>query len=177
MVVKLHEQCLQSELVFAGKVIRLKVDQVRLPDGKTSKREVVVHPGAVAVLPITEQGNLLLIRQYRYSADEVLWEVPAGKLEPDEDPELAAARELAEEVGFLPGELVHRFSMFTAPGFCNELLHLYQARNLRPHEAECDADEFIEVAELDREEVRQLLASGKVRDAKTLVALLDYLSA
>ncbi len=168
---------MDSQLIFSGRVVKLKVDQVRLPDGKTSSREVVVHPGAVAILPITDEGKLLLIRQFRYPAGEELWEVPAGKLGPNEDPELAAARELAEEVGFVPGKLVHRFSMFTAPGFCNELLHLYQATELKPQKADCDDDEFIEVAEFGREETQELLKAGKVRDAKTLVALLDYLFA
>lgn len=167
---------LNSRSIYQGKVISLQVDQVSLPNGKQAARELVVHPGAVCVLAVDDQERVLLVQQYRYAASQELWELPAGKLEPGEEPEPAALRELAEETGFTADQLQLLYTLYTAPGFCNERLLLYQARRLRPQTATPDDDEFITSQWFTRPELAELLQTGEIRDGKTLVGLLHFLS-
>lgn len=166
------EKTIDSKVVFNGKLIDLKVDTVKLPDGNPSGREVVVHPGAAVVAALTEQGEILLIRQFRYPVGEILWELPAGKLEKDEDPLECAKRELAEETGFGAREWRCLSDFFTTPGFSNEVLYLYLATDLYPDPREADSEEFIELFKIPYTQAVSMVTSGEVKDAKTIIGIL-----
>jgi ADP-ribose pyrophosphatase len=170
----LAETTVASEVRFSGRILRLRVDRVRLPDGRTAEREVVEHPGAVAVLPVTGEGRAVLVWQYRHSAGEAVLEIPAGKLDPGETPEACARRELAEETGYSAGRLTWLGRMLPSPGFSGEWLSLYLATDLSPGAARPDADEFLTVVEATAAEVDALLAGGGVRDLKTFAALSHW---
>lgn len=169
---ELMEKRLASKVVFEGKVLKLRHDQVMLPNGKEASREVVEHPGAVAVVPVTDDGKVLLVRQYRYPVDNVMLEIPAGKLDAGETPENCALRELEEETGYAAGTLKKLSSFYTTPGFSNEILHLYLAGDLRQTEQKLDGDEFLNVEAYSPEEIKTMLADGTINDAKSLVGLL-----
>ncbi|MUG22706.1 NUDIX domain-containing protein [Paenibacillus macerans] len=167
---QLKETTVSTDPVFSGKMISLQVDTVKLPDGTLATREVVKHPGAVAVLAVHE-GRLLLVDQYRQAMGRCEMEIPAGKLEKGEDPLEAAARELQEETGYTCGKLTHLHSFYTSPGFADEIIHLYWAEELSAGEMAPDADEFLEVHEATLEEVLQHIADGRIADAKTIMAV------
>jgi ADP-ribose pyrophosphatase len=152
-------------------VVNLRVDRVRLPGRRETTREVVEHRGAVVMLAVDEAGRVAFVSQYRYAAGQELLELPAGTLEEGEDPDAAAARELAEEIRFAPDRLEKLGEFFSAPGFCTERLHLYLATSLRPAEAEADEDERIEVVWAAPEEAAEWAREGRIRDAKTLAGL------
>lgn len=167
---KLKETTVSTEPVFQGRVISLQIDTVKLPDGTTATREIVKHPGAVAVLAVHE-GRLLLVDQYRQAMGRCELEIPAGKLEPGEDPAEAAVRELQEETGYRCDKLTHLHSFYTSPGFADEIIHLYLAEQLSPGEMSPDVDEFLEVQEVTLEEALDLIAEGRIADAKTIMAV------
>ncbi len=166
------EVVLSSDIVYSGRVVKLRVDEVRLSNGRTAKREVVVHRGAVALVALDADGNCLLVRQYRSPVGRVLLEIPAGTLEPDEDPADCAMRELAEETGYRPGRLVELFGFYSAPGFCTERLSLYLATELVAGRAEADADEQIELVRVPIADCVDLIRSGEIQDAKSIAGLL-----
>lgn len=166
----LREEIVRRERLFAGKLLKLERLRVRLPDGSTASREVVRHPGSVALLALSE-GRVVLVHQHRAAIGRSLWEVPAGTREPGEDALACARRELIEETGQRAETLVELARFFTAPGFCDEAMILYLARGLRPARAERPADEFLEVGRFTREETERLIDAGKIADAKTLLAL------
>jgi ADP-ribose pyrophosphatase len=169
----LRETKIDGETLFEGRILRLEVDRVRLADGGESRREVVRHGGAVLLVPVTEDGCVLLVRQHRYPTGEVLLEVPAGTLERGEDPVACARRELDEETGHLADELIPLGEFFSAPGFCDELLYCYVARGLRPDgRLTGDSDERLEVVVLAADEALAAIDSGEIRDCKTLASLL-----
>jgi len=167
----LTESLETSEVRFEGRILRLHVDRVRLPDGRPGQREVVDHPGAVAVLPVTASGELVLVWQYRQAAGEPLLEIPAGKLDPGEAPEACARRELLEETGFRAGRLERLGTFLPSPGFSGEWLHLYVATELEAGAARPDADEVLVVVRATPAQARRLIAQGHVRDLKTFAAL------
>ncbi|GIP52027.1 NUDIX hydrolase [Paenibacillus vini] len=166
---KLQEKTISTEPVFSGKVISLQIDTVELPDGTEAKREIIRHPGAVAVLAVKD-GRLLLVDQYRQAMARCELEIPAGKLEKDEDPMEAAKRELQEETGYRCGKLTKLHSFYTSPGFADEIIHLYVAEDLTAGEMTPDEDEFLEVIEASFDEVQQYIAEGRIADAKTILA-------
>ncbi|MBN1202810.1 MAG: NUDIX hydrolase [Anaerolineae bacterium] len=168
----LKETVLSSEAVYEGKLVKLYVDQVRLPDGKTSMREVVRHPGAVAMVPLLDNGDVVMVRQFRLPAGRVLLEIPAGGLDPDEDPAAAAVRELQEEIGYRPGTLTAIGGEYTAPGYTTEFIHFYLATGLEPSNLDEDADEFLEVVRLPLDEALRQIDTGVIQDGKTIAALL-----
>jgi len=127
----LPDQVINSQDIYSGKVVSLAVDTVQMKNGKEIIREKVTHPGAVAVVPRDDQGNIILIRQYRHAVDTILWEIPAGKLEPNENPDDCARRELVEETGWYPEKLTKVTSFYTAPGFASEIIHLFVAEDLK----------------------------------------------
>lgn len=169
----LIEKTIRKEKIFSGKVINVYVEEVELPNGKTSKREVVKHPGAVAVIPMTNDGKLVLVRQYRKALERVLVEIPAGKLEKGEEPLVTARRELEEETGYSAKSMRHLVSFYTSPGFADELIHLYVAEGLTKLEdaASLDEDEFVDLLEVTLEEALEMLEKQEIYDAKTTYAL------
>lgn len=171
---KFEEKTIGSEMIYNGKVISLKVDDVTLPNGKAGKREIVNHPGAVAIIAITDEGKLVVVEQYRKALERSIIEIPAGKLEPGEEPAVTAARELEEETGYGCKELTYLQSFATSPGFADEIIHIFIARDLYEIEdrAAMDEDEFVELMEITVEEGEQLVAEQKIFDAKTAFAIL-----
>jgi ADP-ribose pyrophosphatase len=165
-------ELLSRQEIFRGRVLTLQVDRVREPGGQEVEREIVRHPGAAVILPLLNDGRLVLVSQYRYAAQSFLWELPAGHIEPGESPEEAARRELVEEAGFYPHRLEKRVEFYSAPGFCDELMHLFLATELEPRPPRPEADEELEIGFFTAVEAAHLLSSGRIRDAKTLVGLL-----
>ncbi len=168
---------LNSRRVYTGSVVRLDVDTVRFPDGSTGELEVVRHPGAAAIVPCTsdpegEDPTILLIRQYRYAAGGPVWEVPAGTLDPGEAPDACARRELFEETGVTAARLERLTSIWTTPGFTDEVIHLYLASGLTAGTPARERDEFIEVVPQPLSQVLTRIRGGEIRDAKTIVAIL-----
>lgn len=157
--------------IHAGRVGRFGLEEVELPNGAVVTLEILRHPGAAAVVPVHPDGSVTLIRQHRHAAGGLIWEIPAGKLEPGEAPEVCAARELAEEAG-LTGTLTPLLPLWTTPAFTDEVIHLYVARDLDPVPLALEADEVIEPVRFTAAEVRGMIARGEIRDGKTLVGLL-----
>ncbi|HET9014713.1 MAG TPA: NUDIX hydrolase [Thermomicrobiaceae bacterium] len=164
-----------SERVFDGRLIGVRVDTVRLPDGSLRQREVAEHPGAVAILPVLPEGEVVLVRQYRHAVGRTLLEVPAGTREPDERTDACARRELAEETGYRAGSLRELVRFYVSPGWANEELVVYVATDLTAGEARPEDDERLEVVPVRPEDVPPLIAAGEIGDAKTIVALTAYL--
>jgi len=158
--------------VYEGKVLALDVDEVEEPGSVSAVREVVRHRGSAAVLAVHGDGRVVLVRQYRYPADAELWELPAGRLDPAEPPEVAAGRELEEEVGLRPSTLESLATYYTTPGFCDETMYLFRATGLVPVSARPDPDERIEVRSVTLEEARQMVRTGEIREGKTMIAIL-----
>ncbi|QTM99723.1 NUDIX domain-containing protein [Sediminibacillus dalangtanensis] len=171
---KFEERTIASETIFNGKVVKLQVDEVSLPDGNTSKREIIKHPGAVAIIPVTKDNKILFVEQYRKPLEKTLVEIPAGKLEPGEKPEITAKRELEEETGYTTNELTFLTSFYTSPGFADEIIHLYITKDLHLLEEEVagDEDEFVDILELSLEEAEQLVKEQRIHDVKTAYAVL-----
>ena len=170
----LWEKHVSTETVFDGKLLKIAVDKVILPDGREAVRELVHHPGAVAILPVLEDGSIVFVKQYRYPLDSILYEIPAGKLELNEDPLECATRELSEETGYLASKWSKLTTIATTPGFTDEIIHLYLAEGLELHEQHTDDDEFIEVVTIGQDDVRKMLLAETIFDAKTLSALYMY---
>lgn len=166
------ETTLNSKTVFSGRILNLRIEEVRLPNGKTSTREIVDHPGAVAVVAMNEKKEVLMVRQFRKPVESVLLEIPAGKLEKGEDKEECAQRELMEETGFFARDLRHLTDFYTSPGFSSEIMHLFLARDLESKPKEADEDEYIQMEEVPFEEAIEKVYTGQIRDAKTIVGLL-----
>ena len=161
----------KSKNIFTGKVLTLNIDTVTLPNGVTIDLEIVRHPGAAAVVPLKDNGTVVLIKQFRHAAGGFIYEIPAGKLHPGEDPLHCAARELEEEIGWIAGRLERLTSMLTAPGFTDEVIHIYQATGLTAGRQQLDRDEVLEVLEISLEEAIKMIEAGTIRDAKTIVGL------
>lgn len=170
-----YEETLATKPIFNGKMIALQVDTVRLPDGRTATREIVRHPGAVAVLALVEGGSrMLVVEQYRKPLEKAQVEIPAGKLEAGEDPLAAAARELEEETGYRAKslQLLHTFS--TSPGFADEIIHLYIADQFEEGTVRLDEEEFLTCEAISLDEAWQYIRDGRIGDAKTLLAVYAW---
>ncbi|MSQ26736.1 MAG: NUDIX hydrolase [Dehalococcoidia bacterium] len=167
-----NEPTLASRSIFKGRVVGLRVDDVRLPDGKTGTREIIEHADAVVVAPLDAKGRVLLVRQYRKPIEQALLELPAGGLDGNESPADGAIRELQEEIGHYPGTLTPLGGFYAAPGYCQEFLHLFLATDLRPSKLAHDDDEHIEVETVPLDEALAMVESGAIRDAKSVAGLL-----
>jgi ADP-ribose pyrophosphatase len=157
--------------IFTGKVITVNIDTVTLPNGVTIDLEMVRHPGAAAVVPLKDDGTVVLIKQFRHAAGGFIYEIPAGKLHPGEDPMHCAARELEEEIGYVAGRLERLTSILTAPGFTDEVIHIYRATGMTAGRQQLDRDEVLEVLEIPLKEALTMITAGTIRDAKTIVGL------
>jgi ADP-ribose pyrophosphatase len=157
--------------IYTGKVVTLNIDTVRLPNGVTVDLETIRHPGAAAVVPIKNDGTVVLIRQFRHAAGGFIYEIPAGKLSPGEDPLNCAARELEEEVGYRASTFELLSSIFTAPGFADEVIHIYKATGLTKGRQHLDRDEVLEIVEMPLEEAIARIQDGTIRDGKSIVGL------
>lgn len=168
----LRETQLDGDWVFEGHFLRVRRDRVRLPDGATASREYVVHPGAVLIVPMLDDGRLLLERQYRHPMQRVMWEFPAGKLDVGEDPWACAQRELQEETGYRARHWAHAGVLHNAIAYSTEGIEIFFAKGLHPGPSNLDEGEFIETFALSAEALDQACARGEVTDAKTLIGLL-----
>ncbi len=169
---ELHEKILSEEPAYRGKILDIRNVEVELPNGRRSSRDIVRHPGAAAVVALTETGKIVLVRQYRTAIDRVTVEIPAGKLDPGEDPLECAKRELHEETGFRPGRIRFLTSIVTTCGFCDEIIHIYLATHLEFDAPDPDDDEFLNVDVVPLSELIDAVLDGKIEDAKTVVGAL-----
>lgn len=170
---ELAERLVSSRNVFTGRLISVRVDEVELADGSRTSREVVVHPGAVAIVPLLPANRVVMIRQYRHPAGKVLYELPAGTLQPGESPADCAHRELLEETGYQAGDLAPLFSMYLSPGYCTELIHLFLATGLKPGASTgADSDERVEPFILTLPEALAMIGRGDVQNAAAVAGLL-----
>lgn len=167
-----YEKTLRQEYQFRGGIMRVRVDEIELPDGRPSLREVCEHVGGVGVLPIDADGNVVLVRQFRYPYGEVIYEIPAGKLDhgPAEDVEACGRRELKEETGFTAGRMIALGVLYPSPGFLDEVVHLYAALDLTPGECAPDEGEFVEHELIPFSVMTNMIEQNQIRDAKTIVA-------
>jgi ADP-ribose pyrophosphatase len=157
--------------IYKGRVVTLNLETVTLPNGTTMDLEIIRHPGAAAIVPLKDERTVVLIRQYRHAAGGFIYEIPAGKLHPGEDPRACAARELEEEIGYRVSSLELLTSIFTAPGFADEVIHIYQGTGLTPGTQNLGHDEVLEVIELSLDRAIAMIHDGTIRDGKTIVGL------
>ncbi|MFN8447424.1 MAG: NUDIX hydrolase [Anaerolineae bacterium] len=168
----MKETTLRTERIYSGRIVKLDVIDVRLPDGKETTREIIRHPGAVALVALDAEQRVLLVRQYRNAADRILLEIPAGTLHPDEAPLACAERELQEETGYRPGKLEPLGGIYAAPGYTTEFIHLFLATDLSESRLAMDDDEFIEVQRLSLPEALAMIEQGVIADGKSVAGLL-----
>lgn len=166
------EKKISGKKLYEGIIVDVLMDDVELPNNKIAKREIVVHPGGVCILPVDSEENVYLVEQYRYAAESMMLEAPAGKLEPGEDPFLCAKRELMEETGCSAENWISLGEVFTSPGFSTEKLHLYLATDLKNGNPCPDEDEFVELKIVKLNELLQLIEENKIYDGKTVIAAL-----
>lgn len=173
----MSKSTIASHRIYTGKVLSLDVDQVRFPDGSTGELEMVRHSGASAILPFLsdpagDDPQIMLLKQYRYAADAYLYEIPAGKLEPNEEPRACAERELKEETGCSAQDIEHLFTFLTTPGFTDEAIHCYLASGLTNGEPHREEDEFVTVETMKLSYALKLIQTNEIRDGKTMLTIL-----
>jgi ADP-ribose pyrophosphatase len=171
---KFEEKCLSSKRIYDGKILNLRRDEVELPDSKTAFREVVEHGGGSCILCELDD-KILLVKQFRYPYNQEIFEIPAGKLNLGEDPKTTAIRELEEEGGILAQSVELMYTVYPTPGYTNEIIRIYRAINPQKTKAHLDEDEFLDVYWFSREELKEMIKNGEIRDGKTLIALLSVL--
>lgn len=168
----LYEKRVNTRTVFKGKILTVFFDKVELPNGKISTREKVGHPGAVAVVPLTEKNEIILVKQYRYPVEEILIEIPAGKLDKGEPSQECAKRELYEEAGVVGGELTLLATIYTTPGFCNEKMDIFLSRGFKEVKNNPDHDEFLHIIRIKLNECIRMIRDGTITDAKTIIGIM-----
>ena len=169
-----YEETLKERLIYEGSYLTMINVDVKLPNNKIGNRDIIKHPGACAIIPFLDDNTVILIKQFRKPLNKTILEIPAGKLNKDEDIALCAKRELEEETGYIAGNIEYLGTIATAPGFCDELIHLYKATNLTLGEKHCDDDEFTEIKTFTLDEVKALVKKGEIIDTKT-ISILAYL--
>jgi len=167
-----EEKTVSKEHKYTGNIISVDRLTVTLPNGRKATRDVVNHPGASVIIPLNSNGELYMVKQYRKPIDRVSLELPAGKLDPGEEPPVCAARELKEETGLEAGSIKHIISVHSTPGFCNEVLHMYVATDLKEGEAHADEDEFISTEKIAVNELINMILNHEITDAKTIIGVL-----
>ena len=168
----IKETTISTNRIYEGRIINVREDTVELPNGKTAKREVIEHSSAVCIVPVDENGNVLLVRQFRIPTGGPLLEVPAGGVEDGEVSEEAVLRELQEEIGYTAGKLQHLSSFWVAPGWATEFMHAYLATELTPSRLDADEDENIQVVRLPFNDVISMFKTGEIQDGKTIASML-----
>lgn len=168
----MKEEILSTETIFDGRIVHLRVHTVRLPDGNQSKRELIHHQGAVAIVALDTKQNVLLVKQYRMGTGSDTYEIPAGILEPDENPSEAIVRELREETGYRPLQLESLGGIYVAPGYTTEYIQLFYTSDIEEAPLEQDADEFVETLRIPLKEAIAMIERGEINEAKSVVALL-----
>ena len=168
----MKETCLETEEIFKGKVFTVKRDKVELEDGSTSMREIVLHNGGSSVVAVTDDGNILLVRQYRYAYGEELYEIPAGKIEIGEDAKVCAERELLEETGYRAGKIEHLTTIYPTPGYTSEKIRIYKATDLTFEAQHLDPGEFLEVCSVSIDRAKAMIDDGTIVDGKTIIGIL-----
>lgn len=167
-------EAIGSKKAFAGRVLDVNVETHRMPDGRKSDFEVIRHPGGAAILPVFPDGRILLIRQFRPAIGKMIYEIPAGRLEPGESPSDCAARELIEEAGYAAGQVMPLGGFWSTPGFCDEYIYLFYTTNLTEAEQQLEPDEVIELCPMTLDQALLMVDNGEILDSKTLLALLLY---
>lgn len=168
----MNYKLLKSEILYKGKVFDHQVDEIEYKSGNKGIREIAIHPGGAVVIPVKDDGKIILVKQFRYPLQKTLIEFPAGKLEKGEDPLICATRELEEETGYKAKEIKKLGEIFTAPGYCTETLHIYSAKGLTPGNHNREEGELeMEILELTVEEIEKMIISGDINDAKTIVGM------
>jgi len=170
------EKTLSSQLAYDGRAVKLRVDTVRLPSGRETQREIVEHEDCVAIVAIDANDNVLLVNQFRKAVEKELLEIPAGGINPGEDPVTAVRREMQEETGYLPQKVERLGGFYSTPGYCTEYLHLYLATDLTPSQLFAEDTEGIKLVRVPVSQIPSLIASGKICDAKSIAGLLTYSS-
>ena len=170
-----EEKTLSSRLIYDGRAVRLRVDTVRMPSGRETTREIVEHGDCVAIIAIDDEDNVLLVNQFRKPVEKKLLEIPAGGIEPGEEPADCVRRELREETGFLPRRVERLGGFYSAPGYCTEYLHLYLATELVPSPLQAEDSESIKLVRVPLSEITGLITSGSICDAKSIAGLLMFL--
>ncbi len=170
------EKTLSSQLIYDGRVVKLRVDTVRMPSGRETRREIVEHRDCVAIVAVDADDNVLLVKQFRKSVEKELLEIPAGGIDPGEDPVTTVRREMQEETGYLPGKVEKLGGFYSSPGFCTEYLHLYLATDLTPSPLYAEDTESIKLVRVPISQIPSLIASGSICDAKSIAGLLTYSS-
>ncbi|MDD3677976.1 MAG: NUDIX hydrolase [Dehalococcoidales bacterium] len=171
----MEEETLSSKIAFNGEILNVRVDEIRLPGGRKSTREIIEHSDAVAVVPIDRNGNMILVRQYRRGAAKDLLEIPAGCVEPGENPEETVKRELQEEIGYLPNKITSMGGFYASPGYNTEYLYLYLATELVPAKLHAEDTDSIEVVPVPIKSITDYIKSGKICDAKSVAGILYYM--
>jgi ADP-ribose pyrophosphatase len=166
-----EEKTMKSEKIYEGKIVNLRIDTVELPDKKYSKREIVEHPGSVGIIPITNDGYMVLVKQFRKPVEKTLIEIPAGKIEINEEPRETALRELQEETGHISNKMEYLFEFYTSPGFSNEKMYMFLATDLSQVEANPEDDEYIEIVKIKIEDLIDMVNRGEINDSKTIVGI------
>ncbi|MCI1930445.1 MAG: NUDIX hydrolase [Clostridia bacterium] len=165
-------ETVESELKYKGRVLDVYQDKVMMPNGRIAKRENIVRGLAAAIIPVDEDENMYFVRQYRHAADKLVLEIPAGMLEKDEEPKIAAARELEEETGFKAGKLTYICNTYMDIGICTSKVYFYIAEKLKTGKQHLDIDEFIEIEKYSVDEAVKMIFDGKIEDAKTMAGIL-----
>ena len=167
-----NEPTIGTRSIFQGRIIEVRVDTIRLPNGRETTREIVDHDPSICVVPVDDNNNVLLVRQYRKPTESFLLEVPAGGIEKGETPEEATRRELQEEIGHTADSLRELTAFWMAPGWCSEFMYAYLATDLTPAELDADDDEFIDVVRVPLVDIPGKIAGGEIQDAKSVASLL-----
>ncbi len=170
---QLVEETIESQSIYSGKILSLRRDTIKIRDGKVAIREIVEHDGAVGIVPFTDEGKIILVKQFRKATNKELVEIPAGTLERGEDPIKCASRELEEETGYVASEIRHIISFYLAPGYSTEIMHIFHASGLRKTRQKLEEDEEVELINVELDDAISMVRRNEIEDAKTITALLS----